>query len=250
MSAVAAPQRRSLVGRYYDPQTGQFISVDPLVDQTEQAYEYVGGDPVDLIDPTGLEFCIGDWCPHDSLEFAKGEVIGAAKFAVATGKAVVHPVAFAQGLASTCSSAYASEGGGFDGSLNCIDSLNPFSGFVSAFHARCPEQAGEDVGGSLAATFATLAGGAEAGSTGGSAVTIGAKVARQMEARGWTRDAIDQAINEGQQVRAVNKANGNPATRYVNPMTGQSVVVDDVTGEVIHVGGPGFRYGTESGDVQ
>jgi hypothetical protein len=162
----------------------------------------------------------------------------------------VHPVAFAQGLASTCSSAYASEGGGFDGSLNCIDSLNPFSGFVSAFHARCPEQAGEDVGGSLAATFATLAGGAEAGSTGGSAVTIGAKVARQMEARGWTRDAIDQAINEGQQVRAVNKANGNPATRYVNPMTGQSVVVDDVTGEVIHVGGPGFRYGTESGDVQ
>ena len=26
-----------VVGRYYDPQTGQFLSVDPLVDETGQA---------------------------------------------------------------------------------------------------------------------------------------------------------------------------------------------------------------------
>jgi hypothetical protein len=35
-----------------------------------------------------------------------------------------------------------------------------------------------------------------------------------------------------QQVRAVNKATGNPATRYIHPNTGQSVVIDDVTGQV------------------
>lgn len=34
----------------------------------------------------------------------------------------------------------------------------------------------------------------------------------------------------------------NNATRYVHPITGQSVVIDEVTREIIHVGGPGFKY--------
>ena len=42
------------VNRYYDPSTGQFLSVDPLVGITDQPYQYVGGDPVNLTDPTGL----------------------------------------------------------------------------------------------------------------------------------------------------------------------------------------------------
>jgi hypothetical protein len=44
-------------------------------------------------------------------------------------------------------------------------------------------------------------------------------------------------------------ANGNSATRYIHPVTGQSVVVDNVTGNVVHVGGPGFQYGIQSGDL-
>ena len=43
-----------LVSRYYDPSTGQFISVDPLVGITGQPYEYVNGDPLNFIDPLGL----------------------------------------------------------------------------------------------------------------------------------------------------------------------------------------------------
>jgi hypothetical protein len=42
-----------VVGRYYDPQTGQFLTVDPLVDTTGQAYAYVAGDPVNGQDPNG-----------------------------------------------------------------------------------------------------------------------------------------------------------------------------------------------------
>ncbi|MGO9333845.1 MAG: RHS repeat-associated core domain-containing protein [Acidimicrobiales bacterium] len=42
-----------LIGRYYDPQTGQFLSVDPQLQQTQQAYIYVGDDPVNGIDPEG-----------------------------------------------------------------------------------------------------------------------------------------------------------------------------------------------------
>ena len=47
-----------LVNRYYDPSTGQFLSVDPLVGITDQPYQYVGGDPVNLTDPLGLWWCM------------------------------------------------------------------------------------------------------------------------------------------------------------------------------------------------
>ena len=40
--------------RYYDPGTGQFLSVDPLVDATGQPYAYTGDDPVNGVDPNGL----------------------------------------------------------------------------------------------------------------------------------------------------------------------------------------------------
>jgi hypothetical protein len=39
--------------RYYDPTTGQFLTVDPLVVQTGQPYSYTAGDPINDVDPTG-----------------------------------------------------------------------------------------------------------------------------------------------------------------------------------------------------
>jgi RHS repeat-associated protein len=41
------------INRYYDPATGQFISVDPLLAQTLQPYSYTNGDPVNATDPSG-----------------------------------------------------------------------------------------------------------------------------------------------------------------------------------------------------
>ena len=45
--------------RYYDPDTGRFISEDPIGFGGGQTnlYAYVGGDPVNNIDPTGLILC-------------------------------------------------------------------------------------------------------------------------------------------------------------------------------------------------
>jgi RHS repeat-associated protein len=42
------------VHRYYDPLTGQFLSVDPLVDVTGMPYSFAAGDPVNGSDPSGL----------------------------------------------------------------------------------------------------------------------------------------------------------------------------------------------------
>ena len=48
-----------LIGRYYDPTTGQFISVDPDVASTGQPYSFAGSDPINESDPNGL-FFMGD----------------------------------------------------------------------------------------------------------------------------------------------------------------------------------------------
>jgi hypothetical protein len=70
-----------------------------------------------------------------------------------------------------------------------------------------------------------------------------AKWARQMAKRGWTPEQIGEAMGRGQAFPAENLVNpGNAATRYVHPETLRSVVVDNVTKEVIHVGGDGFKY--------
>lgn len=52
-----------LLNRYYNPGTGQFISVDPAITQTLQPYAYADGDPVSLTDPTGL-----GWWEYQTLQ--------------------------------------------------------------------------------------------------------------------------------------------------------------------------------------
>ena len=42
-----------LRARYYDPSTQQFLTRDPLVAATEQAYTYANGSPLNFIDPNG-----------------------------------------------------------------------------------------------------------------------------------------------------------------------------------------------------
>jgi RHS repeat-associated protein len=55
--------------RYYDPSTGQFLSVDPLVASTGQAYAAFGENPINNGDPLGLTFegCQSpDDCPSEA----------------------------------------------------------------------------------------------------------------------------------------------------------------------------------------
>ncbi|HUP70392.1 MAG TPA: RHS repeat-associated core domain-containing protein [Acidimicrobiales bacterium] len=43
-----------LRARYYDPAMGTFLTRDPIEAVTQEAYGYVGGDPLNATDPTGL----------------------------------------------------------------------------------------------------------------------------------------------------------------------------------------------------
>lgn len=64
-----------------------------------------------------------------------------------------------------------------------------------------------------------------------------------MNQRGWKPNQVTEAIQKGKQFPAENLVNkGNPATRYVHPETGRSIVQDNVTKEIIHFGGDGFKY--------
>jgi len=52
-----------LMHRYYDPGTGQFISLDPAIGLTHEPYGYAGGNPVNATDPTGLgNIAVGVHC--------------------------------------------------------------------------------------------------------------------------------------------------------------------------------------------
>jgi RHS repeat-associated protein len=43
-----------LTNRYYDPATAQFLTVDPLANLTQSPYGYVGDNPLNGTDPSGL----------------------------------------------------------------------------------------------------------------------------------------------------------------------------------------------------
>ena len=99
-----------MVNRYYDPITGQFVSVDPLLSETGSFYNYAGDDPTNQSDPTGL-FCVLGHNPNGSCRgsnlgndvkyvtvavAAVATVAGIAAAAIATGPvaAVLTGVAF------------------------------------------------------------------------------------------------------------------------------------------------------------
>jgi Colicin E5 ribonuclease domain len=72
---------------------------------------------------------------------------------------------------------------------------------------------------------------------------LDAHARKSMAKRGWTEEEIQEAAETGEAHPAVDKTAGDtPATRYVHPVTGKSVVVNNQTGRVIHVGGEGFKY--------
>ena len=66
-----------------------------------------------------------------------------------------------------------------------------------------------------------------------------AKLRIQMRKRGWTEQRIIEAL---QTIGIPTNGKKGPATRYVHPVNGKSVIVDNASGEIFHLGGEGFKY--------
>ena len=73
-----------------------------------------------------------------------------------------------------------------------------------------------------------------------SVVKASGKLGRRMRHRGWTQAQVAESVAGGAAYPATNLETGGGAKRYVRPITDRSVVIDDASGEVIHVGGDGF----------
>jgi len=86
-----------LRARYYDPATAQFLSVDPLAAITQAVYTYASNNPLNRVDPTGLD----DWwnpTTWSSQTWTNVATVGAAVGLVAiaaTGVGLVAELGFA-----------------------------------------------------------------------------------------------------------------------------------------------------------
>lgn len=55
--------------RAYEPQLGRFLQPDPAdYSQSPNLYAYVLNDPINLVDPFGLQACSGDICPRGGIQ--------------------------------------------------------------------------------------------------------------------------------------------------------------------------------------
>ncbi len=60
------------------------------------------------------------------------------------------------------------------------------------------------------------------------------KLRKQMRKRGWTEQTIREALRT---TGIPSRGKQHRASRYVHPVSGKSILVDDVTGEIFHLGG-------------
>ena len=65
-----------LRNRYYDPATAQFLTTDPLVNQTQAPYYYASDNPLNGTDPTGLITPPGLWIPPSRFELGAACITG------------------------------------------------------------------------------------------------------------------------------------------------------------------------------
>lgn len=216
--------------RYYNCRLMRFCNADPIgFNGGLNWHMFCGNNPVSIVDPFGL--CEGKTVIMEAVYVHATRIWNSAMEALWLPIQVLG-TGMAQIRRDTQTVARE------------VSQLDPLLG-------RAVEITPDIVATIIAARIAVLAEGAVAAETeaGGAARWIWsqdkgvAKSIRQMDQRGWTPQQVTEAIQSGQKVPAQNLVNpGNPAVRYINPSTGQSVVQDTVTKEIIHFGGPGFKY--------
>jgi len=155
-----------LRARYYDPATGEFLTVDPDVATTLSPYGYVQGNPLNGTDPSGD---CGLWGNDTCWGDAAGAIVSAAK---ATGSALntalpaIHEVASVVAMgASICAvaSSWTGVGGAACGAI-ALGASAVTAGTSDILYAEGRESEGTAVLDTVALGFSGLGAAAEAGS--------------------------------------------------------------------------------------
>jgi RHS repeat-associated protein len=243
--------------RHYGSSLGRFMKPDePFADQDEanpqswNLYSYVRNNPLRYTDPTG-NACVSDGNEGWKDDNSGGETCAQVNAADQNAQPSVTVTATAPNVALAAGAATLGlgwESGPPDWAvglgllgLGCVQThcWMPIVNFFSQ-SGNAPPPA------SAPSTSQTATPNPDNG--GGRKWKFGSNKSEQqwrsqLARRGWTPEQIDEAIANGQKFPAQNNINpSNGATRFVDPTTGRSVVLDNVTNEVIHVGGDGFRY--------
>jgi len=198
--------------RTYDPATGQFLTVDPLVGETRAPYNYVGDNPVNGADPSGLEFFeelgngIAGW--GDKLTF------GATKWAREQ---------LGDENVNTCSAAY--QAGGYAGLATAV--LIPGEGEEELGAEGTDELSGLATSpvGRSGSPIEIEPGTNEPGEVSGQSYS--GHAFDRMQGRGLTPSAIQEAIEQG-----VSSAGSNGRTVIYDAQNDVTVVLEP-SGEVV-----------------
>jgi RHS repeat-associated protein len=253
--------------RDYDPSAGTWMQRDPigLGGGDTNIYRFVGNNPTNFADPSGLaEWYNDDWTDWvnpfaymASYGGSQGERIGSG-YGEFSNLNPARDMAMDQLARDRAHTEYNADPLNVDlmGRLRSIDSSRTRSDLSSAGKIADGAAAGAELATDVA-TIATggmaaagrfgrprpggmelcppsIRGGAPESSIWTHIPTSGRKF-NQINRRGWTRPDIHHTVNNPFTTRrATNKSNGNPATAYFN-QDGSHVIRDDITGDLIQL---------------
>ena len=225
--------------RYYSSTLGRFLQTDPVgYTAGINLYSYCSNSPTNFLDPRGLDKQNGlPWYDRLALYAAlrTAEAQGIVLSGLGANAADIYLAALLNSLMEF--------GMGTLQFPSAIGHLGEGSGrFLSRPSLETSPGMLMDISiiaSALAAGFSAISG----SEGGGINPTLDEHAIQSMQKRGMTYKQIQEAVQYGDAYSAIDKtAGGQPATRYVHPQTGRSVVINNQTGKVIHVGGEGFKY--------
>lgn len=198
--------------RDYDPSIGRWTTKDPIGFNGGDTglYTYVGGDPINQADPSGLDGldsfgAFVDRVVPDPVSNAAAGVLAGASFGISNKIA---------GINGQC------VGAGY-GIGEIVGTLVPITGLAKGAKVAYDLWKARQVGTAAKEIDASFA--------------YGQKIERQMTSRGWDDDLLDRALSDPVHTSAAtNKATGGRATAYY-VKDGSYVVRDDTTKSIIQV---------------